>query len=126
MGAMFKRRCVRSLVSVLAVLALLMCQAAGLAYARKIDSHGATDNAAGCHSLPEHDGNSGKVVHPSCDSAQVPGDSFKVPPVALSVLPAALTLLDIAPSLTSVKGPPPDRLAGAPPPLRVVQCRFLN
>ena len=122
---MLKRRNSRWLVSLLAVVALLVCQAAAVTQARPVVAE-SLQTVGACHVTSGDQGDSGKAVHTSCDSAQTVGDYLKIPLAEAAVLPLALVLADtaarIAPTWPAWSLP----LGGAPPPLYLVHGRLLN
>jgi hypothetical protein len=122
---MSKRRS-NSLVAWCAVLALLLCQVAGLIDARALDSTVTQAQGGGCHGVADGDVDPGKTFHIPCDSAQTVGETFKLPTVTPALLPFAAGLI-IAP----VDGSPAAPFlhlphAGAPPPLHLLYVRFRN
>jgi hypothetical protein len=115
-----------SLVAFLAVLALLLCQTAGLVHGRAPDRTATQETSSGCHGVPAEPGHPGKVVHIPCDSAQTVGETFKLPTVTPALLPFAAVLI-VAPAHSGAM-PPILRFAqgGAPPPLHLLHCRLRN
>jgi hypothetical protein len=114
------------LVAFVAVLALLLCQTAGLVHGRALDGTAGEQSGGACHSIPAEDGQPGKLVHIPCDSAQTVGETFKLPTVTPALLPFAAALI-VAPA-HSGSNPPVLHLAqgGAPPPLHLLHCRLRN
>ncbi|MGZ9066515.1 MAG: hypothetical protein ACXW2I_14435 [Burkholderiales bacterium] len=125
MCAMLKRRRSRSLVSLLAVLALLVCQAAAVTQARPLQTVDGIDASVGCHPVGSHEGDSGKTSHTPCDSAQTVGDYLKIQAAGAAVLPPSLAINAPMAALACTRAPPV-ALAGAPPPLRLLHCRLRN
>jgi hypothetical protein len=131
MIAMPIRKAARSAVSIIAIGALLLCQAAwaGMrAPERLMAAIGQVSNApaaASCHDLGGSDTPQHAAPSP-CESAQLPSDDSKMPVLAPMVLDV-LYALHLAPLHES---PPADiqlaRPAGLPPPLRLLHCRFRN
>jgi hypothetical protein len=125
------RKAGRSAISIVAVATLLLCQAAWAgtrAPERLMAAMGQVSGstaAAGCHDLgggdmPEH------AVPSPCESAQLPSGDIKL----AVFVPAALDLLFLLqapsapePALLAIQ---PAHLAGVPPPLRLLHCRFRN
>jgi hypothetical protein len=126
------RNAARSAISLIAVVALLFCQAvwAGMLPSERLAagmSHafGVEAAAPTCHDLGGTDV-PGNAAPSPCDSAQLPSDEVKLPVVASAVMVVASLLL-IAPEFESL----PLRIelahpAGVPPPLRLLHCRFRN
>jgi hypothetical protein len=116
-----------SLVAFLAVLALLLCQTAGLVHGRALVWTAGEQNSSACHSIPGEDGQPGKLVHIPCDTAQTVGETFKLPTVTPALLPFAAALI-VAPAHSGANPPVLLHLAqgGAPPPLHLLHCRLRN
>ena len=125
---MFLTKSTRAIVALIAIFSLLACQAA---WASHVSSwyFAAVDEAAGavigCHGpgdtdIPENVGSS------PCESAQAPSDAFKVPPAVLAALTDATlcTAHESRAPLEISTGIP--AVAGAPPPLHLLHCRFLK
>lgn len=115
-----------SLIGFLAVLALLLCQTAGLVHGRALDWTAGEQSSSACHSIHGEEGQPGKLVHIPCDSAQTVGETFKLPTVTPALLAFAWTLI-VAPA-HSTAASPVLHLAqgGAPPPLHLLHCRLRN
>jgi hypothetical protein len=116
----------RSLVAGFAVLALLLCQAAGLVQARAFDWAATQQTGSGCHSVPGEHGEPDKAAHIPCDSAQTVGEVFKLPAVTAVFLTASSSLF-LAPA--NANGTPAVMHlahAGAPPPLHLLYARLRN
>ena len=115
----------RSVVSLLAIFALLMCQAAWAAHTPSRHFAAGGVAAAGCHSTGDTDAPQTAALSP-CESAQAPSDAFKLPPVVLAALPSTAAFVS-EPSgrceWSRLKLAPP---AGAPPPLRLLHCKLRN
>jgi hypothetical protein len=125
MARMPKRR-PNPLVAWCAVLALLLCQAAGLIDARVVDWTVAQPQGGGCHSAAAEDGQSGKTVHIPCDSAQSVGETFKLPSVTPALLGFAAGLL-VCTAHANLATPFLHLAhAGAPPPLHLLYARLRN
>jgi hypothetical protein len=114
------------LVALIAALALLLCQAAGLVHARAPDGAVTQETSSGCHGVPVEPGQPGKVVHIPCDSAQTVGEIFKLPAVTPALLPFAAALV-LAPAHAAAMAPVLHLVqGGAPPPLHLLHCRLRN
>jgi hypothetical protein len=115
-----------SLVAILTVLALLLCQTAGLVHGRAPAWTATQESSTGCHGVPAEPGQPGKIVHIPCDSAQTVGEAFKLPSVTPALLPFAAALI-LAPAHSGAM-PPILQLAqgGAPPPPHLLHCRLRN
>jgi hypothetical protein len=115
-----------TLVAFFAVLALLLCQTAGLVHGRALDWTAGEQSSSACHSIPGEEGQPGKLVHIPCDTAQTVGETFKLPTVTPALLPFAAALI-VGPAHSGV-APPVLQLAqgGAPPPLHLLHCRLRN
>ena len=126
MRRMSKRRS-NPLVAWCAVLALLLCQAAGLVDARALDWTVIQTHGGGCHSATAEDGQPGKAFHVPCDAAQSVGETFKLPSVMPALLPFAAGLL-LAAAVDTTRATPllPLAHAGAPPPLHLLYARLRN
>ena len=126
------RNAARSAISLIAVLALLFCQAvwAGMLASERLAvgmSHafGVEAAAPTCHDLGGTDLPLNAAPSP-CDSAQLPSDEVRVPAFAAGALVVALAM-----SVASESEAPPHRVelahpAGVPPHLRLLHCRFRN
>ena len=132
MMTMPTRRAARSAISLIAMVALLLCQAvwAGILPPGRLAvgmSHTFEAEAAAptCHNLGGTDV-PGNAAPSPCDSAQLPSDEVK-PPVVASAVMIVASLLLFAPESEALH----HRIelahpAGVPPPLRLLHCRFRN
>ena len=124
------RKAARSLVSLVAVVSLLLCQAvwAGVVSPGRL-AVGA-DSASGaaapsCHNPVDTD-TQGTATPGPCDIAQLPSDDVRLTGFAAAVLVVAFVV-----RFGSKRPTPPDRAglahpAGVPPPLRLRHCTFRN
>jgi hypothetical protein len=130
-------RSARALVAIVTAFTLLTCHAA-FAFqlghrslnppASDMEAHGAAAadgmEPAHCHAA-DHNGD-GSVRSP-CDSATAIGEPLKIPTVSLVGWAPYAVVLDLSTMGLSVPArAPPAILAGAPPPLHLLHCRFLN
>jgi hypothetical protein len=132
MIAMPTRTITRSAISLIAVTALLLCQAASWAGMRAPErlsvgtSLAAIAGAArSCHDLGGSDV-PGNAAPCPCDSAQLPSGEVKFPVFAAAVLDVSFVLhiapeRELPPLEVELAHPP-----GVPPPLRLLHCRFRN
>ena len=132
MMTMPTRRAARSAISLIAMVALLLCQAvwAGILPPGRLAvgmSHTFEAEAAAptCHNLGGTDV-PGNAAPSPCDSAQLPSDEVKLPVFAAGALVVAIAM-----SIASEPETPSHRVelvhpAGVPPPLRLLHCRFRN
>jgi hypothetical protein len=121
---MFSRR-MKSLVACCAMLALLLCQAVGLAQAHQLGGS-AGDAASGCHAVPHDGSDSGKAAHSTCESGLTAGEAVKVPAIAPAILSLPASSFE-----QQVKPGKPGwtrqvAFAGAPPPIHLLHCRLRN
>ena len=126
------RNAARSAISLIAVVALLFCQAvwAGVLPSERLAvgmSHafGVEVAAPTCHDLGGTDVPGNAALSP-CDSGQLPSDEVKLPVFAAGALVVAIAM-----SIASAPETPSHRVelvhpAGVPPPLRLLHCRFRN
>jgi hypothetical protein len=127
-AAMFLHRSRRSLVALLTVATLLFCHATAYAFGQLASAGG--DVAIGdCHhGSEEGPGTPASRARTACDYAQSVGDAYKVgaAPMSAPVLHVGLA------TETTARVPDAPRpslriaYAGAPPPPRLLHCRFLN
>lgn len=130
MTVMPKRRAARSAISLIAVVALLLCQAtwAGMRAPQRmaLGMHAAGFTLApSCHDLGDSDVPANAAPSP-CDSAQLPSDEIKPPVFAAAALDVAFVVFSAPerhswPARVELAHP-----AGVPPPLRLLHCRFRN
>ena len=118
----------RSVIALVAIFTLLMCEGAWAAhearYAAASGTHMAA-TAAGCHAPGDSDIPAGAGPTP-CESAQAPIDFYHVPAVILTVVAFAFALSDEACAAHHLTGVTLTPFAGAPPPLHLVHCRLRN
>jgi hypothetical protein len=131
MSGMPNRKGVRSAISVIAVAALLFCQAAwaGMRAPERLSAAlGQASSAVAAASC--HDPGGGDVPEnaaPSpCDSAQLPSEGAKAPLLAPVVLDSRFVM-----RIASLPALPPVAVelahpAGIPPPPRLLYCTFRN
>jgi hypothetical protein len=125
MRDMFLSRLPRLLIARITLVALLFCYGLAMAHTNAVGV-GTPANVADCHSATGGSETPGRAPASACDAAQAASDAFKLPPVTWPAVSAAW-----APPV-DIAGPRPGlpawrvTRAGAPPPLRLLHCRFLN
>ena len=125
---MFLTKSTRAIVALVALVSLLACQAvwSSHASARLFAATGAAAiTPVGCHSagdpvVPEH-----SAPRP-CDSAQAPSDAYKLPILSFVALPIPAVAVEVPVPELRLAGLDLRPLAGAPPPVRLLHCKFLN
>lgn len=125
---MFLTQTARAIVAMLALFTLLLCEAAWAthAYARYAATSGAAMPAGGgCH-VPDGPAAPDGAMPTPCESAQAPSDFFHLPPVTLTAMFVSVASPTAACAACDRPGVALTPLAGAPPPLRLLHCRFRN
>ena len=128
--AMFLSRAARRLISAFAVLSLLACYALGAAHGRDLSVAAAADWSGGgqCHvHTGTGDSDTDLAVPTPCDTAKAPSDAFKLPVTTIAVIATSALLVSATPQHAPTHAPLAlYEFPGTPPPLRVLQCCFLN
>ena len=125
---MLLRKTGRAVTAMLAIVALLLCEAAWAthAYGRYAGQFGAAVPATGgCHS-PDGPNSPDSATPSPCESAQAPSDFFHIPPVTLAAIFSSVPLAAEPCAAHDRRGVALTPLAGAPPPLHLLHCRLRN
>jgi hypothetical protein len=130
MMPMPSRKAARSLVSLIAVVSLLLCQAvwAGVVGPGRLSiGVGSTAGAAApsCHD-PAGTDVPGTAAPSPCDIAQLPSDEVRLTVFAAAVLVVAFVMRFASEHPTRLNRSGLAHPAGIPPPLRLLHCIFRN